>query len=288
MRRSLKICAFSLVIAILGAEVEAIVPDVTNSQYEAISERNVFGLRPPPALAGPTNPPVQLPKIILTGITTILGNKRALMKVQPPGMKPNETAKELSLILTEGQREGEIEVLQIDEKIGSVRVNNSGAVMTLTFEKDGVKLPATPVVPPGLPGVPSPLPVTAGAPPNPYALPANGGLRRSSARNPRVSGAAANVNSGFSAPTAAPVGGVPTPTGLAPVSAQVPSASGQDLTPEEQAIILEFQRQANITNPISSQQPSGPASAVEAGQPRAVVPGTIVPFPSNPTALVPQ
>jgi hypothetical protein len=276
------------VIAILEASVEAIVPDVTNSQYEAISERNVFGLRPPPAQIGPTNPPAQLPKIILTGITTIFGDKRALMKVQPPGMKPNETAKELSLILTEGQREGEIEVLQIDEKIGSVRVNNSGAVMTLTFDKDGVKLPATPAVQPGLPGVPSPLPVTAGAAPNPYTLPANGGLRRSSARNPRVSGAAANVKSGFSTPTAAPVGGVPTPTGLAPISAQATSAPGQDLTPEEQAIILEFQRQANVTNPVSPQLPTGPASAAEASQPRALVPGTVVPFPSNPTALVPQ
>ena len=39
--------------------------------------------------------------------------------------------------MSEGQRAGPIEVLQINEKAGSVKVNNSGTVMVLTFEKDG-------------------------------------------------------------------------------------------------------------------------------------------------------
>ena len=112
-----------------------------------------------------------MPKITLTGITTILGNKRALMKVAPSVAKPGQASKEESLILTEGQREGEVEVLQIDERAESVKVNNSGTVMTLTFEKDGAKLPATPA-PRAVPPVPSPLP--GGLVPNPY-LPAASG-----------------------------------------------------------------------------------------------------------------
>src|SRR6266849_705060 len=173
MRWSLKTIGFTLVSTFLGAHIQAIMPEPDHSQYEAIPERNAFGLRPPPEKPEFDNPPTQLPKIILTGITTILDNKRALMKVQPAVARPNEPAKELSLILTEGQREGDIEVLQIDEKAGSVRVRNSGTVMTLTFEKDGAKLPPTAPIPLGPSGVPSPLPAATGAAPNPYVLHTN-------------------------------------------------------------------------------------------------------------------
>ncbi len=282
MRWNLKICALGLVAAFVAAEIQAMVPDTAHSQYEAIPERNVFGLRPPPAQAAPTNPPAQLPKIILTGITTILGNKRALMKVQPAAMKPNETSKELSLILTEGQREGEIEVLQIDENAGSVRVNNSGSMMTLTFEKDGAKLPAT--APTAVPGVPSPLPASAGVSRNPYLLPANGEVRKLPTRNPRFPGTAPN------APNTAPVGGVPTPTGAAPFPALTGSTPVQDLTPEEQAIVLELQRQANGN--IAGYPPLPPSpltpTAAEPAETGVAAPGTIVPAPAKPRVLVPQ
>jgi hypothetical protein len=99
------------------------------------------------------------------------------MKVVPNPSKPVDPAKELSLILTEGQREGEIEVLQIDETMGSVKVSNSGTVMMLTFENDGAKsLPARPT-PPGAPPLPNPLPAGAGGTANLYALPSPGGPR---------------------------------------------------------------------------------------------------------------
>src|SRR5262249_42736719 len=98
----------------------------------------------------------QVLKITLTGITTIVG-KRVLMKTAPPQGKPGEAPKtEQSYILSEGQREGDIEVIEINEKLGSVKVNNAGTVQTLTFEKDGAKLPATPApAPPGVPPLPN-------------------------------------------------------------------------------------------------------------------------------------
>jgi hypothetical protein len=125
---------------------------------QAIPERNAFGLKPAPIPTIVDPPPTPLPKLILTGITTILGNKLALMKAVPPGNPPGRAVTEESLILAEGQREGNVEVLNIDENAGSVRVNNSGSIMTLTFEKDGAKLPNTP--PP--PATPAGLPLPAG------------------------------------------------------------------------------------------------------------------------------
>jgi len=38
-------------------------------------------------------------------------------------------------MLTEGQRDGSIEVLQINERTAKVTVDNSGTVMEITFEK---------------------------------------------------------------------------------------------------------------------------------------------------------
>jgi hypothetical protein len=131
--------------------------------YQGIIERNVFGLRPPT----PTTPPEVVappaPKITLTGVTTILGKKMVLFKVQSPA-RPPEPAKEQSFILSEGQREGQIEVLEIDEHASAIKFNNYGTVMTLTMEKDGAKIPNTP------PLVAAPVPQ-----PTPYANPANPG-----------------------------------------------------------------------------------------------------------------
>jgi hypothetical protein len=89
------------------------------------------------------------------GITTILHDKRALLKVYFPA-RPPEPAKEVSCILTPGQREGPIEVLAIDETTGSVKVNNSGTEMVLNLARDGPRHEDTP--PPGAPPPPAPPP----------------------------------------------------------------------------------------------------------------------------------
>ena len=88
----------------------AMTPDSLRNPYQGIIDRNVFGLRTPPP--PPTNNPEANkpppPKITLTGIITgFTGNKRALMKVQVPP-KPGSPANEQSLIMTEGQREGDV------------------------------------------------------------------------------------------------------------------------------------------------------------------------------------
>jgi hypothetical protein len=73
-------------------------------------------------------------KVHLTGITTIFRGKRALLKVDFPAKFP-EKAKQESYILAEGQRDGPIEVLEINDKKAEVKLVNSGAVSTITFDK---------------------------------------------------------------------------------------------------------------------------------------------------------
>jgi hypothetical protein len=269
---------------LLGERAFSIVPDPNHEQYQTIPERNVFGLRPPTLQPGPTNSAAPLPKITLAGITTILDTKRALMKVAPSsnGLKPGDPAKELSLILTEGQREADIEVLLIDEKKGSVKVNNSGTVMVLTFEKDGAKLPASSQMP-GTPGVPSPLPTTAAS--NHFAFPAPSlpGAPPSRGRRP------APTLPGVATGTASAIGGVPSPTGVSAAPSPATTASTpQDLTPEEQTIVMELQRQANVNN--AALIPPTPLTAPSTQPAEATAPAVTpsIPLPGQPTNIVPQ
>src|SRR5437899_11226161 len=104
---------------------------------------------PPPQKQYPFEKP-PAPKVTLNGITTIFGKPRAVMSVQMPA-RPPEPAKPQSFILQPGQRDGDVEVLEINEKLdgGTVKVSTFGTVQTLTMDKDGAKLPA---------GAPPPMP----------------------------------------------------------------------------------------------------------------------------------
>ena len=148
----------------------SVTTETSGNPYQGIVDRNVFGLKPPPPPPDPeaVKPPPS--KMFLTGITTILGNKRALMKTTPPA-KPGEPAKEQSFMLGEGQRDGEIEVVQIDEIAGKVKIKAFGSETTLDFENNGVKAAAAPAPAPG--GAPAPpgfvpKPGTPGFNPNPF------------------------------------------------------------------------------------------------------------------------
>jgi len=246
--------------------------ETSDNPYQSIVDRNVFSLKPPPPPADPTevNKPVVV-KITLTGITTILGNKRVLMKTPPPPAKPGQGPQtEQSYILTEGQREGDIEVLEIDEKAGSVKVNNAGTIQTLTFDKDGAKLPAT-AAPPGSAAMPGGQPIPGLPMPNPSVhLPTPGGATTPNFQLPtRVPRLPAT---GSQAGTIPPAGGMnfspsgSTPSyvspgliaGATPVQAlqnsSVPGSMtttpmpSQQISAEEQAILIEAERQAGGPN----------------------------------------
>lgn len=122
-------------------------PGTNEGPYSAIWLRNVFDLKPvpPPATEDPkTNAPP--PNVELTGITTILGNKRALFLVteQVPGKPPGKPE---SYILTEGERQGILEVLEINVKAGTVKIKNEGNISTITFTTNKTVLNAPPGAP---------------------------------------------------------------------------------------------------------------------------------------------
>src|SRR5437868_912760 len=88
--------------------------------------RNVFGLKDPPPPPPPPEPPKPPVNIVLTGITTLGGQKRAFMTITTPP-KPGAPAVPTSLILLEKQAQEGIEVLEINEKDGTVKVNQNGS-----------------------------------------------------------------------------------------------------------------------------------------------------------------
>jgi hypothetical protein len=205
---------------VLSASTGILVAATPGRPYEAIVDRNIFGLRPPtPPPAPPENKPPP-GNITLTGITTILGNKRALLHVSTPA-RPGEAAKEENFMLTEGQRDGNIEVLEIDERAGSVKVNNAGQVTTLSFEKNGAKLMASAAPTTAAGGtVPMPIPGPGGSLGNPgtRAIPTRN--VRGGQQNPSATEVSANAGFGQS--------GAPTP----PIT----------VDPDVQNILIEAQR----------------------------------------------
>ena len=152
---------------LLSTGAKALVSETSANPYEGISTRNVFALKPPLALTAPPDSTVPPSNITLCGITDILGRKQALLKAQVPPRPPAQPAKEESYILTEGQSEGGVEVLAIDQKAGTVKVNNHGAIQTLDFANNGTKLPAASSLPmAAVPGL-APVPVMAYSHPPP-------------------------------------------------------------------------------------------------------------------------
>jgi hypothetical protein len=126
--------------SVLCSIVSAVGANSPANPYARIAQRNLFLLREPPAAAPAPEAKPTLPKIFLTGITTILGRRQALLKIPAHSGKPGETPSgDQFFILGEGQRQGKLSVLQIHEKTGSVAISYGSQVLKLTFEANGVK-----------------------------------------------------------------------------------------------------------------------------------------------------
>lgn len=216
-------------------------PALTDSSnpYERIADRNVFSLKPPPPPPSTEPPPTPAPKIELQGITSILGKRQVLFKAKI-------SDKDQSFVLSEGQRDGEIEVLAIDEPAGEVKFNNHGALQTLSMEKDAVKAPTTVAAAPAgrpAPGAPGAsaqtrnTPSTRGSQPGAAGgVTADGGqhqgLRSIPTRPTRGNQAAAG--------TIGSIGGVSVGSG----SYNQPTQPAQpNLSREEQTILIEIERE---------------------------------------------
>jgi hypothetical protein len=279
---------------LLCLAANAVAPDATGENpYKAIPDRNVFGLRPPVTAAETNQPPKQPPvNLTLTGFyTTLMGQKRVLLKTAPMPAKGAQPAKaEQSYMLSEGQREGDIEVLQINELARIVKINNNGVEMFLDFTNNGVKMPAMAAIAPGMVPPPGGVPPRTGLQPIPapagYTAPASGsGMRPLPSRPLRAvpAGSASTTSSGAGAAS------VRTPTSSRSAAAQnaltvtpVPNQGGTveahlsvgasrpqptlqpnwppevQLTPEEQALLIEAQREVHANDPNHPPLPPTP------------------------------
>ena len=246
MKRLVKIviCLASGLVLNAGARADdGVLP---NNPYAPIVVRNVFGLNPPqPVDTNATQ--ADLPKITPNGIMSIFGQLQVLFKVAGTA-KPGQPAKDESYILSEGQRQDEIEVIQIDEKASLVTFNNHGTVQELPLAKANPPVVNTPAAASG-----GPVPIQNFLAPNGVnsgGIPGHFGGRSASgpgaARNRGMGNGGNNFNNGGNQnpnSQAIPMGGgsilQSTPTGAGYSGQQQPQNT---MTPEAQVIMMEAQR----------------------------------------------
>ncbi len=241
-------CLLGGLVLTAGVRADDVLPP--GDPYAIVVARNIFGLNPPPpanANSQNTDPP---PKIIPNGIMTIFGEVQVLFKVagapKPGGPPPTDE----SYILSEGQRQDDIEVVKIDEKNSIVTFNNHGETQQLPLvvtQPSSTPSPAT-AGPTGGAGAPggrfSPGVVNPGGRPGARARggggaygggggvnPGNGGAYGGGV-NAGVSGGAGNLNLGSN------LGNVPTRNNTFNAASQIP----EGMTPEVQTIAIEANR----------------------------------------------
>jgi hypothetical protein len=115
-------------LAMRASSQDANIPD---GPFSSIVARNMFCLVPIPPAAPPVSDPVDPPpKITPTGIMTIFGRDQALFKASNMA-RPGQPSKEEAYVLSEGERQDDIEVVKIDHVDGVITFNNHGTVQEL-------------------------------------------------------------------------------------------------------------------------------------------------------------
>ena len=264
LRDKTLLCA-AVALAVCTA-ASAVTPDPEPNPYSGIVDRNVFGLKPAPPPPDPEANRPPPPKLTLTGILSgsIFGGKRAIMKAPPSAGKPGEPGKgEQSYVLGIGQRDGDVEVLDINDKPGSesVRVNNAGITVVLTFEHDGQKPSGgapVPGAPPVAGAIPPPNPANPFKPAgstSPGFVPPSRPMRYPGAANslsPPTIGGGGFSSSAYNGSSGVTMGGAPNMNiggqnislagGPQPQNQPQPQNTGPQLSPEEQTLLIEAQR----------------------------------------------
>ena len=149
-RKNQFVCLLAGVVVCSAAQMAR--ADSKPNPYQAIIERNPFGLKPPPPPPDNTPPPpiVPLAKVVLTGITSMFGpTPRALLEITE--QEAGKTATVRKPILREGDRDGSVEVISIDVEKSVVKIRNSGVETNILFETP--KLPGGGAPPPAFPGI---------------------------------------------------------------------------------------------------------------------------------------
>jgi len=244
-----QVSAIRLIALSLGWAL-AVAPVAANP-YAAIAGRNVFALKPPTPDGPPPPPPAAAVTIKLRGISTILDRRQVLLKVMTAA-RPPALAHDDSYLMSEGQREGELEVLEIDAMAGTVKLKNQGETLLLTMKEDSEKPPVGAALPaatphPPLPGVQPPPGAIPGV--NPAALPPVPGMvprtiPTRSIRGAATDGAAVGTSALGTGLTAGQGSGLGTTASSGSDLSTQPSASSQRSV-EENVALYELNRAKN-------------------------------------------
>jgi hypothetical protein len=247
------ICLAGGLVLTAGVRADDVLPP--GDPYATVVARNIFGLNPPPppnANSQDANPP---PKITPNGIMTIFGEVQVLFKVAATPKPGGPPSTDESYILSEGQRQDDIEVVQIDEKNSIVTFNNHGETQQLPLvvtQPSSTSSPTTAGSVGGGAGAPggrfNPGLVNPGGGPGARARGGSGAYGSGggsgayggggganpggSGANPGGSGSAGNVNDGSSLPN------VPSRNNTFNAASQIP----EGMTPEVQTIAIEANR----------------------------------------------
>ena len=241
------------------------------NEYRVIPARNVFNLHaqePPPRTNEPPPPPS--PNVKLTGITSMLGVKRAFFMVSPPAQPGKPPGTEQSFIIQEGQSQGGIDVLQVNEKAATVKIRNAGTETVLALNSSPV-LPSGPAQAASGPGMAG---ASRARPPGgrPY-----GNFRRQSAD---ATESASPLPVGEPSLASSPIPGAPS---VAPATA---AQQPPDVSLEEKAILTEIERQKTQSMVDQGLYPPIPdVMGLQSQQPATQGNDSATPsFPSFPTA----
>lgn len=232
MKRTTLMLNGCLTVAAVIASGKLAFADAKVNPYESIVERNPFALKPPPPPAPPEDPSAKTPPVPpatveLTGITSILKSKKALLEIIPGPGKPT-----LKHIMSEGERIESVEVVSIDIEKNEVTIKNGTLMTNLTFKvaKSSDKPATPPGLPPPTPGIPGvPPPASAGVPG--AVPPAYGNQESSGGRGVQVGGGVPAADGFRSIP----------PRGIRSNAGQVGQPQ-QQMTAEESILDLETKR----------------------------------------------
>lgn len=253
-----------LALTVATTPAGAVLPGAVENPYGVITNRNAFGLHPPPEpdTTPPAPPPAAPPNVFLTGVSHQRGVKRAFFVINRPGAKMPDYES-----AAEGDEIQDLKVQEINAKEGKVRVAIGGHEVVLNFADNGMKGTggaAVPPVPGGRPGGPNvaqpaavaPVPQPSGAVGGPVVI-GRGGL----VRDGSASGGNAIPTPVYNGVTVGDGGGVPVPQ---PIN-----------TPNNQPVTrsLPNRTSTRVSGGADQTQPSGGAAETGGG-------GSIpIPFP---------
>ena len=117
-----------------------------HNSYHVIVKRNLFGLRPTATATSltTTSAPQQV-DVKFTGIFSEGTRKEVLLVIPPPPGKSDKNPQYLTMRETETQ--GDIQVLEINDKENTVKIINAGTPVMLTFKENGFTTPIAAVMP---------------------------------------------------------------------------------------------------------------------------------------------